>query len=315
MSYSLNFARFIFTMQAVQDTKLPYYKGSTLRGALGHAFKKLACLTRRGHCRECMFLPRCAYAYVFETPAVTVEEDFNHHFIPHPFIIEPPLDGRHIYTAGDEMEFILLLMGRGLDYLPFFITSFEHAASVGFGAARGAFTLKDVDQLLAGGRKPVWRGGARLKGEPLPEDLTAISSFDDSSEKKPSTKITLELQTPTRLFMNGKPVENVDFTLFLRSVFRRLDLLGRAHGNGPLKLPFRDFLSQAAAVQTLESKLTWCDWSRYSERQKKHVLMGGLTGQITFSGRLRPFLPFLYMAQVVHVGKGTVYGMGKVELP
>lgn len=315
--YSLKLARFIFTLQAEERIKLPPFKGSTLRGAMGRAFKQLSCLTRQGRCELCMFLPRCAYAYIFETSVKTISGDFVQHYIPHPFLIEPPLDGKTDYDEGDELEFGLLLMGRGLDYLPFFIASFEQAAQRGLGAARGCFKLKGVDQFRGGVRYRLWSGGCVLLNELEQEELVSFveSGIDQSWQKeKGVNSITLELQTPTRFFKDGDMNVRLDFSLLMRSIFRRLDLLGRAHGDGPLVLPFRDLLVQAMSVKTLEYNLLWYDWTRYSARQRKNVPIGGLAGSIAFGGELKSFLPFINMARIVHVGKGTVYGLGKITV-
>ena len=311
MLFSLPFARLVFSLQAVRSGRLPPYKGSVLRGALGHSFRRLSCHTRGGSCLGCMFGSRCPYAYVFETTAAALPGNFNHHYIPRSFIIEPPVDGRTDYEAGEKLEFTLLLLGRGLDYLPHFITSFERAAAVGLGAGRVPFALTAVDGLRQGRHLPLWRGGDRLLAEPEPEDLADLAAGGPPGAGAQDT-VTLEFLTPTRLVNDGQATAALDFPLFMRSVFRRLDLLGRAHGKGPLELPFGELLARAGGVALTDARLAWSDWARYSHRQKKQVLMGGLTGSFTAGGDLEPFDPFIRMAEVVHVGKGTVYGMGKM---
>jgi len=42
--------------------------------------------------------------------------------------------------------------------------------------------------------------------------------------------------------------------------------------------------------------------------------MGGFLGEITFEGELTEFLPFLKLGEYLHIGKGTVYGLGKYEI-
>ena len=42
--------------------------------------------------------------------------------------------------------------------------------------------------------------------------------------------------------------------------------------------------------------------------------MGGFVGEITLEGDLNPFSELLRAAEVVHVGKGTTFGLGKVEI-
>ena len=55
-------------------------------------------------------------------------------------------------------------------------------------------------------------------------------------------------------------------------------------------------------------------WERYSNRQEKRLKMGGFMGDITFEGELAEFLPFLRLGEYLHVGKGTVYGLGECEI-
>ena len=42
--------------------------------------------------------------------------------------------------------------------------------------------------------------------------------------------------------------------------------------------------------------------------------LGGLIGELSYVGDLKPFLPFLKMTEVFHVGKGTSFGLGRYKL-
>jgi CRISPR/Cas system endoribonuclease Cas6 (RAMP superfamily) len=42
--------------------------------------------------------------------------------------------------------------------------------------------------------------------------------------------------------------------------------------------------------------------------------MGGLVGQVTYSGDLRDYLPLLALGELAHVGKGTVFGNGQYRI-
>jgi hypothetical protein len=42
--------------------------------------------------------------------------------------------------------------------------------------------------------------------------------------------------------------------------------------------------------------------------------MGGFVGTMTFTGNLEEFLPYLKAGELVHVGKGTGFGLGRYKM-
>jgi len=42
--------------------------------------------------------------------------------------------------------------------------------------------------------------------------------------------------------------------------------------------------------------------------------MGGFVGEITFEGHIEPFMPLIEAGEVLHLGKGTGFGLGKYFL-
>lgn len=63
---------------------------------------------------------------------------------PHPFVIEPPLERKRGYKPGEGITFGLTLVGRAIDYLPYFIYTFNELGKTGLGKGRGKFELKAV---------------------------------------------------------------------------------------------------------------------------------------------------------------------------
>jgi hypothetical protein len=60
--------------------------------------------------------------------------------------------------------------------------------------------------------------------------------------------------------------------------------------------------------------IPYLDWQRYSNRQERKMDFGGLLGTVELDGDLAPLAPLLRTAEVVHVGKGATFGLGKLEL-
>lgn len=42
--------------------------------------------------------------------------------------------------------------------------------------------------------------------------------------------------------------------------------------------------------------------------------MGGFLGDITFEGNIEPFMPLIKAGEILHVGKGAGFGLGKYEI-
>jgi len=79
-------------------------------------------------------------------------------------------------------------------------------------------------------------------------------------------------------------------------------------------LDLQPLLEHAGRLRVVESDLSFHDGERYSQRQKAHTPFGGIMWSIVLEGDLAPIAPLLRAAKVVHFGKGTVFGLGRVAV-
>jgi hypothetical protein len=124
----MKLSKFRFIIKPQKKLVLPPYKGSTFRGGFGHAFRRTVCIERKEECAKCVLRHKCIYSYVFETPIVQkvqAGEQSKDEYAPHPFFIEPTLDEKQHYGINDRLDFHLILIGRAVDYIPYFIFAFE----------------------------------------------------------------------------------------------------------------------------------------------------------------------------------------------
>ena len=139
---SFRVARFELTLRALDPIKLPPHAGSTLRGGFGRAFRRIGCAASALGSDRCSLGDRCPYHYVFETPVPPGSPILtNVGTAPRPFVIEPPLDTRGAYEPGAVIPVGLVLVGRAIEYLPYFIHAFEQLGAAGLGSGRGRFRL------------------------------------------------------------------------------------------------------------------------------------------------------------------------------
>jgi CRISPR-associated endoribonuclease Cas6 len=127
-------------------------------------------------------------------------------------------------------------------------------------------------------------------------------------------KVTLRFLTPTRIKYEGKLTIDIDFEVVMRNLLRRLSWLAEVHCGEKWELDWKGLIQRAKEIKTVHSDLRRHDWERYSQRQGTRMKMGGFLGEIAFEGDLAEFMPFLKLGEYLHVGKGTVYGLGKYEI-
>jgi hypothetical protein len=291
---------------------LPFYKGSTFRGVLGHALRRIICALKHTTCPECMLKSHCAYALVFETRHARPSPDGTRiSDAPHPLVIEPPLTLRQTFAKGDSLHCNLLLFGEINQHLPYFVYAFEQMGKLGIGkqvnGRRPGFFLSAVTL----GDTCLYRKG--FDTITVPDTLPEIT-LDRHPQLPPVHGLTLKLITPLRITGREKGPADLPFDVLIRSLIRRCTALLNTWGQGEPDLNYPDLAGKAADVTITDNRLSWFDWKRYSARQDRKMFMGGLTGEITYTGDLTPFMPLLEMGQTVHAGKNTAFGLGKYTI-
>lgn len=300
-------ARFRLCVKARTPLLLPAYKGSALRGGFGNVFRRLACLGADRGVTHCLLGDRCPYHYIFETPppagSVVLDKVPT---APQPFVIEPPLESKRRYEPGEELLFHLVLIGKALDYLPYFIYAFDELGRVGLGRGKGNYTLESVAWLDATEAAiPLYDGERKTL-----TDAFRPLTIADLPALTPLSRLTISFLTPTRLKYENQLAADCEFHVLFRNLVRRIALLDYFHCGGEFPPERREFVERARAIETVTSDLRWIDWERYSNRQQHMVHMGGFVGQVTYCGDFTNFLPYLHLGTYTHVGKGATFGLG-----
>ena len=312
MVRALRWSRLSLTLRAEEPLRLPPYAGSTFRGAFGHAFKRVACPLRR-QCEGCAHRAVCVYAYVFETPGTTDGSSLLRAAqAAHPFVLEPPQVGLRAIASGDRLELGLVLIGRAIPLAPYFLAACREMGGQGVGRGRGRFRLERVTAEAPGetAGRVVYDGDRDLLAPAVPP-----WTWDDlGADRAPRGRVTLEFLTPTRLRQGADLVVRPEFTTLATALLRRLSVLAEAHCGVRPEVSAREILASAGEVKVESSDLRWHDWERYSARQDARMALGGFEGRVTFAGEMAPWWPLLKLGEVLHVGKGTAFGLGKYAL-
>ncbi|MDI6794174.1 MAG: hypothetical protein QME81_15155 [bacterium] len=208
------------TLIAREPLSLPAYKGSTLRGGFDHALKRVSCTIKYKQCPECLLKDKCVYSYVFETPLPEGAERLKgSSYLPHPFVLEPPPEEKLEYEPKGRLNFDLVLVGRAIDYLPYFIYAFDEMGRAGLGKGKGRCELELAEDIA--GKEIIYRGSDKTISA-TPHILTTDQIV---TGRKPPSSITLSFLTPTRIKYESKFVLDLEFHILVRNLLRRISSL------------------------------------------------------------------------------------------
>ena len=284
--------------------RFPSYKGFSLRGAFGSAFRRVCCIKGlKDDCSLCMLRSHCAYFRIFESQQLTNSEGKD---LPRGFVLEPPYDRKREYKEGDEIEFNVILFGWVKEYLPFFLLAFESMGKrkIGLPGERGEFKIKDV----------IFKGERIYNDGQLQEiDITPLEIDYPSI---PFNAVEIEIISPLRLKHNSSMVSADGFneTTFITSVARRIRILDKHYNILQDNIKW-DSLMDLLVLE--EKHVKWIDKERFSTRQQQRMKLGGLIGSAKFrllgteEGKQKLF-EVLKACEFIHIGKATTFGLGKI---
>ncbi|HEU4684997.1 MAG TPA: CRISPR system precrRNA processing endoribonuclease RAMP protein Cas6 [Nitrospira sp.] len=315
MLHAFSLALFLFELKAEMRLTLhPHNPGNTLRGAFGATFKRLVCPTP-ADCRETCRMKICPYGQIFEpSPPPGSDRLSLNQDIPRPFVFRPPNGIETTARAGDSLHFDLILIGKALEYFPYFLVTFRELGNQGIGLGRGRYRIARVSQLNEDGNDAaeVYSGRDNVV-RPSPLRITYKDCCRLASAT-PTRRVTIRFLTPTLLKADGAIVRRPEFHHLVKRLRDRLNALAHFYCGDTLDVDFKTFGERAEAVRTVNCHVRWEDRDRRSWKTGLSHDMGGFVGEATYEGDIRDFLPLLILGQYTHVGKYAVWGNGRYEI-
>lgn len=306
------FSVFRLVIQPIETLNLPPHKGSAIRGAFGHAFRSAVCVLRHQDCARCMLLSQCVYAYVFESiPPADLPFIRSMTHAPHPFVLRPPIEDRRFYEPGEPLSFDLILMGKAMEYLPYYAHAFVEMGRRGLGKGRGKFVLETI--------QAVGLDGAPLTifdGEVLRNRSIRITLEDLLSDRSPPARCSFRFISPVCIREKGAYLKEIPgFGTLFRNLLRRIVTLAHLHAQIDCAgMDFSVLCHAADEVVAVSSGSEYIGWRRYSNRKQSRMPLAGFTGEATYEGDFAPFWPFMVLGEYLHIGKHTSFGLGRYRL-
>ncbi|MGD0013498.1 MAG: CRISPR system precrRNA processing endoribonuclease RAMP protein Cas6 [Bryobacteraceae bacterium] len=310
-AWSLDLLAFRLEFVARDSVYFPPGKaGNIVRGAFGAIFRQLVCAPQCHDARTCEQRATCAYARIFE-PVASAEGPSGLHDWPRPFVFRAAhLDGETI-EPGKPFFFDVHLFDLRDPAIVYFVLAFAQVATEGLGPRRGRAALVRARQLNERGRPEalIYDGHSFVTSE-LPPPI----HLDLSPPAEQVARIRLRFVTPTELKHGQLLATRPEFPILFGRIRDRLSTLRALYGAGALELDFRAVGERAAQVKMTRCELRFSEAERRSAKTGERHPLGGFVGEVEYEGPLTEFMPYLYAAKWVGVGRQTVWGKGVVEL-
>ncbi len=273
---------------------------------LGSSFattcRNLVCRFPVRVCNFCPLVESCPWYLVFGQKLSTDPAELKRHQKPAlPFMFSFPVLPLPA-ESGTEIQCGLVVVGRAIPQLTMLLDGFaELLASAACPDPAEITSVGSRD--YQGTLQPLSDGG----GIRHPKNLVVLSS-SGLLECRVWVGATLDIRllSPLRLFDNGHLLDRFDFSLFARSLMRRVSSLAYYYGAYESNCDFKALSCQARAVT--------CSDSNFSSATDKGRKMSGINGYGSFRGDFSGIMPFLVLGLYMHAGKGASFGMGMYEM-
>ncbi len=301
-------SRFRFTVELLRDGELPPFKGSCIRGALGHALRESVCDAEgEADCRSCGSPEECVYVRMFKPNRE------NGMSIPPAYVIDPPPLKKTRFCRGENITFDLTLFGWAADSAGQWIHAANQCGRThGLGRGRIPFALKKVESVpLRGIPHAIYtaeRGMVGNAGMITYDDICNAYGAGGSSHDS----LHVRFLTPLKFKSNGRFKGSITEHDFADLLYRRIKALSRFYQQEPLSA---DSFNGAAENITLENpQMRWVSLERRSANHPDGVNLGGLVGGFSLKNTPADFYCLMKFGEMLHLGKNTVYGCGKYRI-
>ncbi len=299
-------SRFKFTIQLNKSGILPPYKGSVIRGALGHALRDIACKRKTTSCQGCEHISSCLFVKLFKP------DQKKGMSIPASYMIDPPALKKTDFLAGYELCFYLTLFGWADQYINTWINAVKLCGEkYGLGAGRIPFILKHVECIPFNDNPVIIYNESGFTGS-----VSNITFAQLNDQYPPVSGITMSasvrMLTPFKIKHQGSVTGSITGSIFIGALLQRLNAISRFYQDEIF--PLYEYSHFAEHVLSECHALKWVTLERRSINHPAHINLGGLTGSFILNNLSAELIPLLKLGEFVHAGKNTVYGCGKYRI-
>ena len=290
-----------FTLRFQEDSQLPRFKASAIRGGMGNMLLDEYCIRenfRRENevCTQCDFSNECIVQRILYAK-MDIEPAFMSAGNSVGYIVDCE-ETREIIEAGDEIHFKLILFGKNIFYLSQYLSAIYRLGMNGLGKDHARFEVTKVDNVY---NRPILNGNNIFKNEYkiltvgdyikyrkkcLNDKMLDIIEGDNRNDNKydsdycaieHTSNIRLKTLSPLSIKKNGEMLNHFDVKSFVDNLYRRIYIMSCFEG---IETEQVKFASEDNYPGAFDEDFRYTEIPRYSGRKNQKIFLKGIQGSV-----------------------------------
>lgn len=307
----LPLVRFTCKLRAADAVRGVAALGDRFHSRLGNHLRRLVCSSRDAECADCLALEPCPYAALFHGRVHPGAHPLlRGQRLPAPWVFALP-HGQRELKRDQLVDLEMVGVGRAWRMLPYLLLALERMPDGKRRRGRPFWPLvpQRLLQRMPGTRaRVVWRAGARTLGKVQPPQV-----WTGNDHSAFQGRLAVEFVSPLALKRDGEVLRHAPrLGELVRAAARRILALAAGWSDVAVPADLRGLFTRADRARVAAADTRPAKWLRDSRRQGRGVPMQGVVGTVRYTGVDAAVLPWLELGAVLHLGKGTAFGLGRI---
>ena len=301
-AWDIRYVKLHFHCRVTGDCTMPVSKVSALRGGMGDMLLAEHCIFPRDRkCEGCSFENECLVRRIMYSK-FDIKPDFVTTGESIGYVLSCE-DYRTAFAAGDTFNFTMTLFGKTIVYFTPILMAFYALGQTGLGRGKARFVIERV---------------TNTTGEPLVEGKNVykenykvhlLKDYVDYRMRRGAGN-RVHFHTPLSLKQHGEELTEFDAEALVNAAARRLYMLDCFEGiEAERILVPREELPHILTQKSIPTKVR-----RYSSTHGGGIYLSGIRGDVVFDGMSEAVRRLMLASEVMHVGRNTSFGFGRVTV-
>lgn len=308
-AYKVRYIKLHFTLEFAENSKLPVYKASALRGGMGEMLLRAGCIRDRD-CDICDFEKDCNVRRIMYAP-MDIQPTFMTSGESVGYIVECE-DYREFFIEGDKLSFNLILFGKTIVCFSQILSAIYALGISGIGKELSRFNVVSVtnsrnEELLQG-------NNVIMTNLEVMTIADYISYRKKQLDKKPLEGI-VKFQTPASIKYKKEQIKEFNIQAVIEAACRRIYMLDCFEGIRS-NIYDKDFVGAINVPDVISETHREVSVRRFSNHQKAAMYLKGIEGELMIdTGKIDDeLIDILLAGELIHIGKNISFGFGRYRL-